>query len=189
MKIPSRKLATARLFAASRSDPRAYLHGVLFDYDHERIVSTDGRALCVIPCDFGDDKPTGRVLYLLPRGSLGDYCELTADGVLTVYNRQHEGQERYQLFTQDASKYPYFDRLLPTTDAAPQNGQICLISDSLRLLARILPAGCPIQVTVYGDEAENNDVVEVRANDGDNYEELAGMRVILGPTRWTRKEL
>ena len=45
MKIPSRKLATARLFAASRSDPRAYLHGVLFDYDHERIVSTDGRAL------------------------------------------------------------------------------------------------------------------------------------------------
>ena len=44
-------------------------------------------------------------------------------------------------------------------------------------------------MTVYGDEAENNDIVEVRANDGDNYEELAGMRVILGPTRWTRKEL
>jgi len=188
MKIPSRKLTAARLFTASRSDPRAYLYGVLFDYDGDRIVASNSRGLCVIPHTFGANKPTGRALYLLPRGSLGDYCELT-DGTLTTYNRRDEEQERYQLFVQDAGKYPHFERLLPTTDAAPQNGQICLISDSLRLLARILPTGCPIQVTVYGDEAENNDVVEVRANDGDNYEELAGMRIILGPTRWTRKEL
>lgn len=188
MKIPSRKLTAARLFTASRSDPRAYLYGVLFDYDDDRIVASNSRGLCVIPHTFGANKPTGRALYLLPRGSLGDYCELT-DGTLTTYNRRDEEQERYQLFAQDAGKYPHFERLLPTTDAAPQNGQICLTSDSLRLLARLLPAGCPIQVTVYGDEVENNDVVEVRANDGDNYEELAGMRIILSPTRWTRKEL
>ena len=149
MKIPSRKLATARLFAASRGDPRAYLHGVLFDYDHERIVSTDGRALCVIPCDFGDDKPTGRVLYLLPRGSLGDYCELTADGVLTVYNRQHEGQERYQLFTQDASKYPYFDRLLPTDGDVPQ--QFYLNNSVMRRITRLLPMYCQIRAEKYSD--------------------------------------
>lgn len=173
MKIPSRKLATARLFAASRGDPRAYLHGVLFDYDHERIVSTDGRALCVIPCDFGDDKPTGRVLYLLPRGSLGDYCELTADGVLTVYNRQHEGQERYQLFTQDASKYPYFDRLLPTDGDVPQSGQLYLNNSIMRRITRLLPMYCQIRAEKYSD------VIAIRADDG-NYEELKGIQLILG---------
>ena len=36
MKIPSRKLTAARLFAAGRNDPRIYLYGVLFDYDHNR---------------------------------------------------------------------------------------------------------------------------------------------------------
>ena len=173
MKIPSRKLATARLFAASRGDPRAYLHGVLFDYDQERIVSTDGKTLCVIPCTFGDDKPTGRVLYLLPRGSLGDYCELTADGVLTVYNRQHEGQERYQLFTQDASKYPYFDRLLPTDGDVPQSGQIYLNNSVMRRITRLLPMYCQIRAEKYSD------VIAIRADDG-NYEELKGIQLILG---------
>ena len=144
MKIPSRKLTAARLFAAGRNDPRAYLYGVLFDYDGDRIVASNSRGLCVIPHTFGANKPTGRALYLLPRGSLGDYCELTADGVLTVYNRQHEGQERYQLFAQDAGKYPYFDRLLPPTvtyhkaDSSISTTALCVVSpDCCRCTAKL----------------------------------------------------
>lgn len=188
MKIPSRKLTAARLFTASRSDPRAYLYGVLFDYDGDRIVASNSRGFCVIPHTFGANKPTGRALYLLPRGGLGYYCELT-DGTLTTYNRRGEEQECYRLFTQDASKYPYFDRLLPTDGDVPQSGQIYLNNSNWRLISRVLPANCTLKVTVYKSDTIHDGVVEVRANDNDNYEELRGIRLLLGPSVWERKEL